>query len=89
MYMHNQTTTNPYVLTKFNVLGDIARDCPRAAELLGEYGLQCISCFANEMDTLQMGAKVHMMSEEEVDDMIEEINQQLEKEWRQHSKENV
>lgn len=77
---------SPYVLSKFNLLGDIARDCPRAAELLAEYGLHCISCFANEIDTLEQGASVHAMTQEELDEMIEEINQQLEKECREQIK---
>lgn len=77
---------SPYVLSKFTLLGDIARDCPRAAELLAEYGLHCISCFANEIDTLEQGANVHAMTQEELDDMVEEINQQLEKEHREQIK---
>lgn len=79
--MENKTD-NPYVLSKYDLLGDIARDCPRAVELLAEYGLHCVSCFANEIDTLEQGASVHAMTTEELDEMIEEINQELEKEWR-------
>lgn len=72
-----------YVLTKFDLLGVIMQECPRAAELLAEYGLHCVSCFANEYDTLEMGAQVHGMSDEEMQEMIEEINEQLEKEARE------
>ncbi|HSW88196.1 MAG TPA: DUF1858 domain-containing protein [Candidatus Saccharimonadales bacterium] len=72
-----------YVLTKFDLLGTVMQECPRAAELLAEYGLHCISCFANEYDTLEMGAQVHGMSDEEMQEMIEEINEQLEKEARE------
>ena len=41
-----------------------------------------MNCFANEYDTIEMGAQVHGMSEEEVDEMVEEINAELEKEFR-------
>lgn len=69
-----------YVITKYDLLSTITEECPRAAELLAEYGLHCVNCFANESDTLEMGAQTHGMTDEEMNEMIEEINQQLEKE---------
>lgn len=57
-------------------------ECPRAAELLEEYGIHCVGCFFSENDTLETGGAMHNMSDEEVDEMIEEINGELEKEWR-------
>jgi hydroxylamine reductase len=77
---------NPYVLSKFVLLADVARDCPKAAELLAEYGLHCLSCFASEIDTLEQGAQVHGMKDEELDEMVNEINNELEKEWRKENK---
>jgi hydroxylamine reductase len=77
---------NPYVLSKFVLLADVARDCPKAAELLAEYGLHCLSCFASEIDTLEQGAQVHGMKDEEFDEMVNEINNELEKEWRKENK---
>ncbi|MBU4017221.1 DUF1858 domain-containing protein [Patescibacteria group bacterium] len=71
----------PYVLTKSALLNNVTQDCPRAAELLTEYGLHCLTCFFREFDTLEMGAKVHGISDDELDNMITEINTQLEKEW--------
>lgn len=70
-------TDGPYILRKDTLLGEVAIESPKAAELLAEYGLHCISCFANSFDTLEMGAKVHGMDDDEVDDMIAEINKEL------------
>ncbi len=85
--MENNTTQktqrSPYVLSKFDLLGTILEECPRAAELLAEYGLHCISCFANQFDTLEMGAQVHGMTDDDLNDMVNEINTELELEWRQ------
>lgn len=75
-----------YVLTKFDILLTVAEESPRAGELLAEYGLHCLTCFFSEFDTLEMGAKVHGMTDEEVDDMIAEINTQLEKEFKEQNK---
>jgi hypothetical protein len=74
--------SSPYVVTKFDRVNIIMEESPRAAELLAEYGIHCVGCFFGENDTLQDGGPIHGMSAEEVDEMIEEINQELEKEWR-------
>jgi len=78
-----------YVITKFDPLSVVLQECPRAGELLAEYGLHCVSCFANEFDTIATGAEMHNMSDVEVDEMIEEINQQLDKEWRWQQKKGL
>jgi hypothetical protein len=75
-----------YVITKFDPLSIVLQECPRAGELLAEYGLHCVSCFANEFDTIATGAEMHNMSQEEVDEMIGEINGQLDKEWQKENK---
>lgn len=75
-----------YVITKFDPLSVILNECPRAAELLAEYGLHCVSCFANEFDTIATGAEMHNMTDEEVDEMIDEINTELDKEWQKEQK---
>ncbi len=80
----------PYVITKFDALSIILEESPRAAELLAEYGLHCVNCFANQYDSLETGASMHNMTEVEMQDMIDEINTQLEKEWReQHAEARI
>lgn len=69
-----------YVLTKDTILSEIVGESPRTAELLSEYGLHCVNCFASTFDTLETGAQVHGMSNEEMEQMIDEINLQLAKE---------
>ena len=81
-----QNDQSPYVITRYDALRIVLEECPRAAELLGEYGLHCVNCFANEYDSLETGAQMHNMTEEEMTSMIDEINTQLEKEWRKEHK---
>ena len=69
----------PYVLKKDALISEIVRDCPKAVELLAEYGLLCVSCFLNQYDTLETGTKLHHMSNEDMDKMIGEINGELKK----------
>lgn len=75
-----------YVITRYDQLSIIMEECPRAVELLTEYGLHCASCFASGFDTLEIGAQMHNMTEDEMIEMINEINTQLEKEWREKIK---
>lgn len=74
--------SGPYVITKYDIAATIVEECPRAAELLSDYGLACTSCYFSEKDTLESGAIMHGMSMREIDDMIEEINIQIEDEWK-------
>lgn len=81
--------TGPYVLKKSDLLINVAKDSPRAAEMLTEYGLHCLTCFLREYETLEIGAKVHGMSDTELDDMISDINARLEKEWKEQTGKNT
>lgn len=72
----------PYVLTRYDLMGSIPEQCPKAADLLSEYGLHCIGCFANQEDTVETGTRVHGMTEEEMLEMIDEINTELESLWK-------
>jgi len=46
---------------------------PEAEEILAAFGLHCASCFAAGFDTLEQGAKIHGMLDEEIEEMIEEV----------------
>ncbi len=72
-----------YVITRYDAFSVITEECPRAVELFSEYGLHCSNCFMNEYDTVETGAQMHGMNEDEMHDMLNEINTELEKEWRQ------
>lgn len=67
-------------------LGEIAAKHPAAAKVMLEYGLHCVGCFANRFDSVEVGAKLHGMSDQEVDEMLEEINQAVQKNIKTTSK---
>ena len=69
-----------FVLSKGTILSEVVEQSPRTAELLSEYGLHCVNCFASSFDTLETGAQVHGMGDDEMEQMIDEINAQLAKE---------
>lgn len=64
-------------VTKDTNLGEIAHSYPQAAQIMLEYGLHCVGCHFNTMDSVAMGAKIHGMSDEEVDEMVGRINDSI------------
>lgn len=63
-----------YILTKDANIAQVQKECPGAIEMLLDYGLNCANCFLNQFDTVEGGAKLHGMTEAEIDRMVEEIN---------------
>jgi hybrid cluster-associated redox disulfide protein len=63
------------VITKDMNLGEVAYKFPESAEILLDFGLHCVGCFASSFDTIEVGAKVHGMSDAEITEMIERINE--------------
>ena len=63
------------VITKDMNLGEVVFKYPEAAEVLTDYGLSCVGCFASSFDTIEQGAKIHQLDGEELDEMIERINE--------------
>jgi hybrid cluster-associated redox disulfide protein len=66
-----------YKLTKKSNLGLVAKKCPQAIELLTGYGLSCAGCFMRDYETVEMGAKIHGLTDKEIQKMIKEINARL------------
>jgi hybrid cluster-associated redox disulfide protein len=56
-------------------LADVVFKYPDVAEVLMDYGLHCVGCIASSFDTIEAGAKVHGLSDSEIDEMLERINE--------------
>ena len=56
-------------------LGEVVFKYPQAAEILTDYGLHCVGCFASSFDTINDAAKIHDMSDEEIQEMIDRVNE--------------
>jgi len=68
-----------FALSRSTYLGTLQEECPKAVELLAEYGLHCMSCIFSVEDTLETGAQKHGYTQEDIDTIIEEINGELSK----------
>ena len=86
-----QEAEQPLAINKDSNIGELAMQYPHIAETLAEdYGLHCIGCFASSFDTLENGAQIHGMNDQEIEDMIQRLNtihqqkmseQDIEKNW--------
>ena len=70
-----QKTKTTVVITKQSNLGEVVSQHPEVVEVFLDYGLHCVGCFANVFDTIEAGAKVHGLSEEEVSEMVSRANE--------------
>lgn len=66
----NKTQNKAKIKKEMN-LADVVFKYPEVAELLMDYGLHCATCIASGFDTIEMGSKVHGMTDEEIDEMVE------------------
>ena len=66
-------------ITKTTLINDLLEKNPEAAEILMAYGLHCVNCHFSDIDTMEDGAAMHGISDEEMQLMIKDVNKVLEK----------
>lgn len=58
-------------------IAEIVTLVPEAKSVLAEYGLHCFSCAGSEYETLGEGCLGHGFSDEEVDELVDDLNVML------------
>jgi hybrid cluster-associated redox disulfide protein len=67
-------------ITKDDLILDILEKNPELAEVLtDDYGFHCVGCMAASMESIEQGALVHGMNEDQIDKMIIGLNKRLDK----------
>jgi len=67
-------------ITKDILILDLVEQHPDLASVLTEeYGFHCVGCMAASMETLEQGALVHGMTDDQIDKMVEGFNKRLSK----------
>jgi len=74
-------SNNKMMVSRETNLGEVASKYPEAAKIMFEYGLHCVGCFANQFDTVEQGAAIHGLSEEEMDEIIFRVNESIKREY--------
>jgi len=65
-------------ITKDTNLGELIMAFPVCAEVLLDYGLHCVGCIAASFDSVEQGAKIHGMSDKEIQEMVNRLNEVVE-----------
>lgn len=63
-----------FCISRHMVVQEIIALSPQAADIMVEYGLHCYSCSIGGVETLEDGCKVHGMSDELIDELVDDIN---------------
>jgi hybrid cluster-associated redox disulfide protein len=58
-------------------VSDVVNEYPDIIPLLMGYGLHCVGCHYSDIDTLESGAKLHGMSDEDIEMMVNDCNDLL------------
>jgi len=66
-------------VSKNTIIVKVLENCPEAGKIMQEYGLHCVYCHVASSESIENGAKMHGLSDKEIDEMINKINNLLEK----------
>jgi len=65
-------------VSKDMTIGDVIQKYPVSAEVMLSYGLGCVGCHVNALETIEQGCMGHGMSEDIIDKIINDINKMIE-----------
>lgn len=67
-------------LNKDMFISDAVALYPQVVPIFMEYGLHCVGCFISDSETILEGGRGHGMSEAEIDNMILDAKDEIDKE---------
>jgi hybrid cluster-associated redox disulfide protein len=56
-------------------LGELIKEHPETVEIFMDYGMHCVGCVASAYDTIEQGAKVHRLSDEDIEEMVQRLKE--------------
>ena len=62
------------IITKQTPIKALIEAHPGTQEILMGYGLHCVGCHFSEFDTIEDGAMMHGLSDEDIEFMIKDVN---------------
>jgi hybrid cluster-associated redox disulfide protein len=68
-----------FMVSRSSLLSEVSIRVPDAEEIILAYGLHCLGCGLNSLETVEQGCLGHGMSDDEVDSLVDELNESLEK----------
>ena len=62
------------LIKKESPIMDVLEKYPTIIPILLGYGLHCVGCHFSQFDTIENGAKIHGMSQEDLKMMLKDVN---------------
>ena len=69
----------PEKISKEMALGEVVKGFPQVVPIMLSYGLHCVGCHVAAFETIEQGAKAHGMKDPEIEKMVAEMNNAIEK----------
>jgi len=73
--MKKQIKANKSKATKNTNIFELVSKHPETVEVFMDFGLHCVGCPASGADSVEAGAKIHGLSDKEIDDLLVRINE--------------
>lgn len=70
-------------ISKDTLVGDLIQHYPQSVEIMGNYGFHCINCNFNAFDSIENGAKIHGLTDVQINSLIKELNSMNEEKAKQ------
>ena len=67
--------TTKQLISRDSTIGDVVQKYPEAVDTLMSFGVHCVGCSVSEYETLEEGFSGHGMSEEEITEAIQKLNE--------------
>lgn len=64
-------------VTRDMIIADVVGRYPFAIEIFMDFGIHCFSCSVSEYETIEQGVLGHGFTEEELEELLEEINSSI------------
>lgn len=64
-------------ISKETPINRIIEEHPEAVDVFMAYGLHCIGCHFSEFDTVEDGARIHGMDDEDIELMMRDANKTI------------
>lgn len=75
-------------ISKEKTFGEILKICPESSYILMNYGLHCIGCHIAIVETLEQGCRAHGLSEEQIEEIVDKINNLIKEKGEKNANED-
>jgi len=65
-------------ISKNSIIAEVIQEYPEVIKILSiDYAMGCVGCMAAGGETIEQGASVHGLSENEIDKMVVDMNKEI------------